>query len=279
MGSTIATLDQSLATAAKLLRVLREAGLPDSDLRRPIDDSALRRRLVLCWQSAGYTPTTDQHVAQEILGKNFFGIEEWATLYRVNFSQKQLRAIPKFPWGEDILNSPCQFHNHKAIRETHLAYLGLDRYMGKPLTIMQWQAIHPATGQPRFFRYSRDCWYRGKRFATKPTCVFRWYLMPLEIVPKPECKTYQDQVAMLPAEYEVPFAVEEVTKDLLYHRKNGIFVNGSRYGRCQDVSSSGYRVIVGNFDSKGLHVGHWADDFRDGDIGLAASRKLPSLAA
>ncbi len=225
----------------------------------------------------GLEGSVHQRLARAIMGKNFFGIEDWSALYGVNFSQKQLRAIAEFPWGEDILNSPCPFHKGKTIRETHAVFLGLDRFMGKSLTIMKWQEIHPADGQPRFYSYPQDCWYKDEKFANNPTCSFRWYLMPLLIVLNSEGKTYQDQVALLPAEYEVPFAIAEVGKCLLYHRKNGTFLNSNRYGRCQDVASDGYRVLVGGFDSDGLNVDYSTDGHRHDDIGLAASRKYLNL--
>jgi hypothetical protein len=259
------------------LKALQNHGVTPDHLARLRADDDYAKRVAALMVRGGLEGSVHQKLARAILGKNFFGVEDCVTLYGVTFSQKQLRAVAVFPWGEDILNAPCPFYKGKTIRETHFAFLGLNRYMGKPLTIMQWQVMHPATGQPRFYSYPQDCWYKDEKFANDPTCVFRWYLMPLEIVPKSEYKTYQDQVAMLPTEYEVPFAVEEVTKDLLCHRKNGAFLNGSHYGRCQDVSSGGDRVNVGSFDSEGLYVSSWADDRRGDDVGLAASRKLPNL--
>lgn len=259
------------------LKALQNHGVTPDHLARLRAEDDYAKRVAEFMLRGGLEGSVHQKLARAILGKNFFGIEDWSALYGVNFSQKQLRTIAEFPWGEDILNSPCPFYKGKLIRETHGAFLELDRYMGKPLTIMKWQEVHPITGQPRFYSYPQDCWYKDEKFANQPTCAFRWYLMPLQIVPDSESKTYQDQVAMLPAEYEVPFAIEEVTKDLLYHRKNGTFLNPSRYGRCQDVSSSGYRVYVGLFGSYGLDVYYWTDGHRNGYVGLAASRKLPIL--
>lgn len=259
------------------LKALQNHGVTPDHLARLRAEDDYAKRVAAFMLRGGLEGSVHQKLARAILGKNFFGIEDWSALYGVNFSQKQLRAVAEFPWGEDILNSPCPFYKGKLIKETHGAFLELDRYMGKPLTIMKWQEIHPITGQPRFYSYPQDCWYKDEKFANTPTCAFRWYLMPLQIVPDSESKTYQDQVAMLPAEYEVPFAIEEVTKDLLYHRKNGNFLNPSRYGRCQDVSSSGSRVRVGGFGSGGLGVGGWAVDDRSDGVGLAASRKFPNL--
>jgi len=253
-----------------------ELGPDGAHVMRHIHENPnFRRRVANFAIAGGYSPSTDQKLARAILGKNFFGIEDWAVLYGVNFSEKQLRAVVEFPWGEDILNSPCPFIKGKAIRETHVAFLGLDQFMGKPLTIRKWQDIHPATGQPRFYSYPQDCWYEYEKFANEVACAFRWYLMLANIVPKSECTTYADRTVMLPTEYEVPFAIMEVTKDLLYHRKNGFFLNSSRYVRCQDVSSYGDRVGVGDFSSSGLSVDRWTDASRRDHLGLAASR-LPA---
>lgn len=256
------------------LSALEKHGVTTYHLARLRAEDDYAKRVAEFMLRGGLEGSVHQKLARAILGKNFFGIEDWSALYGVNFTAKQLRAVAEFPWGEDILNAPCPFNKGKTIRETHVAFLGLDRFMGKSLTIMKWQETHPTTGQPKFYFYPPDCWYKDEKFANQPTCAFRWYLMPLQIVPDSESKTYQDQMAMLPAEYEVPYAIEEVTKDLLYHRKNGTFLNPLRYGRCQDVSSSGRRVYVGGFDSHGLYVDYWTDARYD-RVGMAASRKLP----
>ena len=227
--------------------------------------------------------------AQAIMpSENFFGTGEWKFLYDVNFTDKQLRKVAEFPWSEDVLNAPCPFHKGKSIKETHFAFLGLDHILGKPLTILKWQKIHPKLGQPQFFSYASDNWHAkdwyAEKFGNKLTCGFRWYLMPLEIVPNSAEKTYQEQVKMLPDDYKVPSAIEEVTKDILYFRKNGIYLdfdstraylNSAMEGRCQDVVLSSERISVGDFDKDGLVIYRHQDEFCDCSIGIAASRKLP----
>jgi hypothetical protein len=263
------------------LRALEKYGVTLDHLTRLRAEDAYAKRVAEFMLRGGLEGSVHQKLARAIMGKNFFGIEDWSALYGVNFSQKQLRAIAEFPWGANILNSPCPFHKGNTIRKTHVAFLGLDRFMGKSLTIMKWKETNLTTGQPKFYSfppdyYSYECWYENEKLANQLTCAFRWYLMPLQIVPDSESKTYQDQMAMFPKEYEVPFAIEEVTKDLLYHRKNGTPLNPSRYGRCQDVSSNSGRVSIGHFCSDGLGINRWTnDDCRDYDVGLAASRKLP----
>ena len=58
MADTIASLDQELGRAAKLHRLLREAGLPDEAIQWPIDDLAMRQGLVGYWRNY-YSPTAE----------------------------------------------------------------------------------------------------------------------------------------------------------------------------------------------------------------------------
>lgn len=259
--------------------IVKRGGSPRQLFDRIRTDKSFADRVADFMLRGGLDGSVHYKLARAIMGKKFFGVEEWSTLYGVNLSKKRLQEVAEFPWGKNILNAPCPFVEGKSIRETHFAFLGLDAVKGKPLTILKWQEIHPVSGQPRFYSYAPGNWYAKEEFASTPVCGFRWYLMPLEIVPKSaDKKTYRDQVAILPAEYEVPLAVEEVSKDLLYYRKNGVYLNPQRYGRCRDVSSDGLRVFVGFFVSKGLGV-----DSLDGgcssSVGLAASRKFPTPAA
>lgn len=51
MSKDIATLDKALGQAAKLHRLLREAGLTEEALQLPIDDPRMRERLVILWNT------------------------------------------------------------------------------------------------------------------------------------------------------------------------------------------------------------------------------------
>lgn len=217
----------------------------------------------------GIESSADLRIVRAIMGDRIFGSEEWSALYGARLPKR----IPTFPWSKEVLKAPSPFHEGKTVAETHFAFLGLAKLNGKPLTINKWRELHPKSGQPQL--YSDNPWYRNEQFANDVTCEFRWYLMPLEIVPNSERKTYQDQLVLLPAEYEVPTAIAEVTKDILAFRKTGTYVNPSRYGQVLDVSSFGFHVYVGIFGRGGLDVDDW-DDFRFDRIGLAAARKSPA---
>lgn len=252
------------------LKVLQDHGVTPDHLARLRAEPDYAKRVAEFMLRGGLDASIHQKLARAVMGKNFFGVEDWSALYGVNFSQKQLRQVAEFPWGEDILNSTCPLCG-KVVKDCHFAFVGLDRINGKPLTILKLQELHPATGQPKFYSYAPSAWYSEQKFAKMS---FRWYLLHQNIVPKSEDKTYDGQKAMLTADYEVPSAVTEATKDLLVFRKTGNFVNQSRYARCECVASGGRRVRVGYFDERGLDVYYYWDVDRCYDLGLAASRKF-----
>lgn len=222
----------------------------------------------------GIEGSVHHKLAHAILGKNFFGVEEWSALFGLNFSNKQLREIGEFPWGEDILNSTCLLCG-KIVKECHFAHLGLNKFRGEPLTMMKLYELHPRTDQPKFS--SDDPWYKNEGFAAKTTLQFRWYLTHLEIIPNSTDKTFQQQTQMLTDDYEIPSAIEETLKSFLYYRKNGIFLNPRKWARCRDVDSYGCRVYLGYFDSLGFSVcGGYVAGPHD-HVGLASSRKFPKL--
>lgn len=206
-----------------------------------------------------------------IMSPNFFGAEHWQDFYGIFFNQNE---IPHFPWKKEVLDSPCPFVKGKSVKETHFAFLGIPSINGKPLTILEWHKLHPAWSQLRFHSYAPNTWYANHYFAETTTLSFRWYLMPLVIVPNSTDKTYQKQVAMLPTDYEVPYAIEEITKFILFHRKNIKYPNTSHVGRCQDaiIPVDGC-VDVGR--GPNLLIEHHLGDEAFIYIGLAASRKLP----
>jgi hypothetical protein len=271
MGNLLKETPYSEITAS--LEVLGFHRVTSQHLARLRSDKDYAKRVAEFMLRGGIDGSVHHKLARATMGQNFFGVEEWATLYGANFSKKQLREVNKFPWGEDILNSPCPFNKGKAIRETHFAFLGLEKLNTDPLTILKFQELHPASGQPRFASYVPDSWYSQQAFAAK-TAKLRWYLLLASIVPNSTNTAWSDQLAMLTADYEVPTAIEEVSKDILAYRKTGVYLNPSVYARVNDSTLVGCRVYVGFFDGGRLSIDGWGDRGCY-DIGVSASRKLP----
>jgi len=212
-----------------------------------------------------------------IMGRNYFGPEDWIEYFNIYMAIGAIHKIPKFPkipefpWSPDVLTSSCPFTPGEKIANTHFAFLGLPKIHRTLLTIMRWHRF-PRIG-PAMFYHWRNPWYKDEAFANTVTCEFRWYLMPLHMVRGSERKSYSEQLTMLPMEYEVPTAIEELTKLLLYLRKSGQYVNVDKMARCKDTTYDGIRVQVGNFCTHGVTIMYYPDDLRYDYDGIAASRK------
>src|SRR3989344_3381946 len=137
--------------------------------------------------------------------------------------------------------------------------------------------MQPTTGQPKFY-FNSNPWHEGQPHTDVATMQLRWYLMLKDIVPGSTGQTPEEQVAMLPPEYEVPTTIAETTKDILVFRKTDVRPNGSRWAACTertvktDKALAGDVSCVGSFGGSGLIVGRW-DGGRNGIVGVGASRK------
>lgn len=227
-----------------------------------------------------FVGSIESRLARVVLGRNIFTDADWMSYYDAKFTKKQLREAGKFPWGEDVLNSPCPFNFNKGklVKDTHFAFLGISGLNGQPLTVAKWLQLHPATGQPKFY-FNTDPWQVGQPHTDVATMQLRWYLLLKDIVPGSTDKTPEEQVAMLPPEYEVPTTIVETSKDILVFKKTGERPNGSRWAACiertvkTDKVSAGLVSCVGRFGGYGLHVSGW-DGCRNCSVGLGASRKF-----
>ncbi len=229
---------------------------------------------------SGIGMTTTLQRAKEIFGeKNVFGPKEWMKYFHY-FIEENQNEVNKIPWNEVVLRSP-------GINQPHFLFLGIKDMNGKLLNINRWNYIFPKD-TPRFYRqdstlgyssvYSTERsrtggWedYLGDDFCGH-TCDFRWYLMPVGIVKDSNRRSYDQQISMLPNEYEVPSAIERITGNFLYYMLNGKYLDKHR-GRSRDLTNSGERVIVGFSSGLGLLFGPFASDDTRCDAGVVASRK------
>ena len=256
------------------LKALQDHGVTLEHLARLRAEPNYAERVAEYMLHGGVKTSTHHKLAHTIMGKNFFGIEDWVALLFKTSSQKQFRGVPDFPWSEEILTSTCPLCVN-IVKDCHFAFLGFDRINGEPLTILKLQELHPAAGRPRFSSYysQHDSHYSGKKFITETAMDFRWYLLHMDIVPGSENKTFEEQEAMLPAEYEVPFLVTEIAKDLFAFQETRAYAISARYKRCADIYL-GCRVIARYCDASDLDfLDIFSDSFRRDNIYVAASRK------
>jgi len=202
-----------------------------------------------------------------------WGMGDWVSYYG-----KPEKLDPKV---EEILMSPCPFHKGKLVADTHFAFMGTPDINGDPLIVAKWLELHPADGQPKFY-FNNDPWHMGQPHTDVAVMEPRLYIVLRAIVPGSTSKTPEEQLALLPPEYEVPTTIVEVTKDILVFRKTGKRCNGFVWAACTEriVKTDKVRPAfvgrvscVGSFDGYGLHVGHWYG-LRYGHVGVGASRKF-----
>lgn len=271
-------LNVSLGEMIATLKTLEDLDVTVNHLARLRAEPEYAKRVADFIVRGGLAGEIKYKNARAILGDNFFGPEEWLADYGFNLTQEQFEKITNFPWSEDVLNSPCPFIKGKPIKETHFAFLGFESIDGKSLTILRWNEMHPRPHLPRFYQDIRPS-YRKEAFAKKETCYLRWYLMPLVTIQESLDKNYKDQLKIVPKNYEVATAIEEVTKNILYYRKTGICHNAEplRFNQCQNVyykagSYEGSQVTVGWFEgTKLLEVsGCWHNsNYPSGGIALS----------
>lgn len=203
----------------------------------------------------GYEPSTSQKLAREIMGKNFFGIEEAIKHFGVNATKQQLAYLAEVPFSEEVL---------KSCKDTHILVAVF------PLSILDIRGIAKKQSDRTLF-YSQD-WYDKQAFA-KDKGKVGWQLVHKEPIANSMSKTWNDQQALLLKDEETPTA-----RIVVYTMVGHFLATGERlfekvYVRCVDFDSGGDRIRVGYFDAKGLYVSRWSDGCRDDGIGLSATRK------
>lgn len=217
---------------------------------------------------------------------HFFGPEEWDANFGISSNSRKFSLIAnEFPWGHDVLDSPCPFTNGEGtedgnrIKDTHCAFLGIE-VVGRrwnPFTLLQLQKLSAKAGIDFSSHFYKPSWFKKERFMTEKASELRWYLMPIEAVLTDMTCAEQDE-AVNP-EYEFAHVGEEVLKHFLYNTLNGEFID-SNYGRCSNTVTvaENHHAIVASSNHFGLCIDHaWNHGNSSPKHGVALSRKLPNL--
>lgn len=281
------------------LKALQDHGVTPQHLVRVRSDSKYAKRVAAFIRNQGAYDFSDHPT----LDRNYFGFHEWRIVYGKCIPDEE--PTP-FPWDEDLLNSPCPFYKGKLIRETHFAFLGMESvketrtlfadlaHLARrtyPLTITKLLALYPAEGQPRFSDYRKDLYYLQAPLTTKETCASQWYLMLRDVIPGSLNKGYDEQVALLPQEYEVPSAIEETLMHILFYHRHGAYPGTASWIRTRDIMTYKRGGAVSIEEECRLAIGSVRSSLRSGEIsmllvdkncpypncGIAASRKPPQL--
>jgi len=239
----------------EVLLKLETAGLNDELAQRIIDSRGndLATKVVRLIQNGGFEPTTSQKRAREIMGRNFFGVEEAIKYFGVNPTSQQTVALSEIPFSEAVLEQSKNTHVLVAIFS-----LSILEIRGKV--------------QDKGLFYNQD-WYNKQSFAKERGEVI-WQLVRKTPVDNSTSKNWQEQQALLGKANEVPTAQVMVYTIIGHYLATGERLFEHIYVRTSSVDSDGFRVDLGRFDSSGLNFNGWWDDTRLGNLGLASARKF-----
>jgi len=240
----------------EVLLKLETAGLNDELAQRVIDSKGndLATKVVRLIQNGGFEATTSQKRAREIMGKNFFGVEEAIKHFGVNPTRQQLAALSEIPFSEAVLDQS---------KDTYVLVAVF------PLSILE---IRGKVEHQLFYSHE-DAWYNKQSFA-KERGEVTWQLVRKTPVDNSTSKNWQEQQALLGKDDEVPSAQVMVYTIIGHYLATGERLFEHIYVRTSSVDSDGYRVDVGRFDSGGLSVYYRWDGGRDGYLGVSSARKF-----
>lgn len=195
--------------------------------------------------------TTPDH-ARQIMGKNFFGVEEAQTHFKIKPTAEQLFSLSEIPFSETEL---------KECKDKHILVAVF------PISIND---LHSGVDGKLF--HNQD-WYNNQAFANERGEV-GWHLISKTPVKNSTSKTWNEQQKLIQKNDEVPTAQVMVYAIIGHLKATGELLFENIYVRCSSVAS-GRRVSVGCFDASGLYVHNWGGDAYC-RIGVASSRKFPA---
>ncbi len=200
----------------------------------------------------------DYTLAQSILGTDFITPEEVSKARpSIVYTDEQIKVLAKSLPSEDML---------KWCKENGYAVMPAPPQACSLLDVREIQSSH--------FYPNTDGWYSNQKFAREDKTSFGWLAIKKTPVANSTRKNWDEQSKLLSALEHVPNVAEIWWFITTYFEVRGIRLFEGIYVRTPSLDSDGGRVLVGRFDSTGLHVFLWNDVVRYGDIGLLAARKL-----
>jgi putative methanogenesis marker protein 6 len=198
--------------------------------------------------------TTSQKHAREIMGKNFFGLEEAVKYFGINPTPQQLTALSKIPFSEAML---------KQSKDTHILVAVL------PLSILE---IRDKVDRKLFYNHE-TAWYNEQPFA-KAHDEVSWRLVRKVPVKDSIPKDYQEQQALFSKDDEAPTAQVVVYTIIGQFLNTGEWIIKQKYAYTSSIDSRGNCVYVTDVGLNGLGISDYWDAVFYDDEDIPSPRKL-----
>ncbi len=243
----------------ELLMRLERAGLTAKDAQRVIESkgNVVAQEILYVLRNGVYHPTKSQKAAKEIMGNNFFGIEDAIEHFDLRPDKDQIAELDDVPFSEVTL---------QMCKNTHILVAVF------PMSILQMFENKKLRHLLCLDNPGKDPWFKRERFAWNEGGV-GWYLISKQSLENSLNKEWVEQLHMFGRENE-PASVRVVTYAALGHfLKTGETMFAENMDRCAELDGSGRRITVGPFKEDGLRVQAWWDDSRAYFVGAASSRR------
>jgi hypothetical protein len=226
-----------------------------------IADEQVASRMANLLINKGYELTASQATAREIMDKNFFGIEEVQKHFGLTLSKRQIAYMTEVPFSEKTLHE-C--------KDTHIlvAYI--------PVSIVSVRAKTAGVKLPKNHRmFYKEDWY-DKDEVGNSVSALEWHLIRKTSVPDSKPMTWTQQREMVDATNidRIPEADVMVYTIIGHFLETGVRLFEKECVRTSTLELGGSHVVVGYFDSKGLRVKTWNDNFSHEHHGVSDGRKI-----
>jgi len=203
-----------------------------------------KTKVVRLIQKGGFEPTTSQKRAREIMGRNFFGVEEAIKHFGVNPTYQQLEVLSEIPFSEVVLEQ---------LKDTHVLVAVF------PLSISKIHKRNPDL-------FSSD--WRDSRNKQKVS----WQLVYKTPVDDSNSRTWDEQQSLLDKNEETPITQVMVYTIIGHFLVTGEWLFKDVYVCCSGIESDGCRLKVGYTRYRLMVYPAWIGD-RYYDTSLASARK------
>ncbi|MHB9019452.1 MAG: hypothetical protein ACYC3G_01050 [Minisyncoccota bacterium] len=243
----------------EVLLKLEMAGCTPEVAQRIIESkgNSVAEDMVYVASNGVYEPTKSQKAAKEIMGNNYFGIEDATEYFKIRPSRTQLAMLSEVPFSEETL---------RACKNTHVLAARF------PRSILEMFANKLLRCLFGIDNPEKEPWFKKHGFSWNEGRV-GWYLICINPTDDSFNKEWVDQLAQFGDKSDPAPASVAVYTAFGYFLKTGKKMFEKGMARCAELDMNGRRITVGPFKNDGLRIQAWWDDARYYETGAASVRK------
>lgn len=257
----------SIHMAHEFLKCLGKEHLTKQDLQAVIESpgNERAREIVELIHNGLYEPSPDQNAAKEIMGNNYFGVEDVIKYLKVRPTRKQLAELADIPYSMKTLQELKESHMLVAVFPMSLTEM-FNNKLFRSIFVKDYKEKEK---QP----------FKGQQFTLDPGKI-GWSLVRKSPEKDSPNKVWIAQLQILGKDNRTTSVRIMAYSVLCYFLKTGHKLFSDCQVRCIEEDASGRRLTVGPFreseegrNNGGLRIECWWDDNRCDFVGLSSVRK------